>query len=292
MKDKALRHRLEFLPYFALSRLLSHLPHKVVLGFGRALGRLGFAFDAGHRSIALRNLERCCPELGAGQRRRLLAACYRHFGEVFCEIFSVARLSEDQLTRRFDIEGLQHLEDAVGEGRGVMLLCGHFGNWQVAIYPLSLRLGGLQVVARPPNNPLVANDILGYRERFGVSVVARGGASQQILGIVRRGGRVGIVIDQRPPPGTGIELPFLGLPARTTNVPALIAIRARTPAVPVACVPVGDGRYRIRIREAIEAEGKGTEAATRLTRRYIEAIEEDIRDRPELYFWMHERWKQ
>ena len=268
-----------------------HLPHDVVRGAGRRFGTAMRPILRRHRQLAERNIARAMPELGEDERRRIVRRCYRHFGSAFFEVFTVSRFSNAELDRRFLMEGWHHVESALAAGRGLMLIGGHFGSWQVATFPVARRLGRLHVIARPPDNPFIARDLNRVREQFGVEVLPRSGVGHRLVNLLRRGGTVGIVIDQRVPPKTGIVVPFLGHPARTSEVPAFIATRFGTPAVPVSCRPTEDGRYTIRFGPAIEAGGTGPEAVARLTVRYLDEIERDIREMPELWFWMHDRWR-
>ena len=89
----------------------------------------------------------------------------------------------------------------------------------------------------------------------------------------------------------GVLVPFLGHPAWTSPVLAILSLLTRAPVVHLACVPVEGGRYRVSLRPPIEPEGEGPEAEAALTRRYMEEVERDIRLRPELWLWMHRRWR-
>jgi len=291
MKDAPVRHAFEYLAYLAVRRLVLSLPHESVRRFGAALGAFGHRVERKHTKLALDNLARALPDLDAGERTRVVAACYRHFGSTFAEVISAFRFDADEVARRYDVTGWEHVEQAVAMDRGVLILCGHFGHWQLAIYPVSLRLGELHAVVRPPDNPHVARDVDRIRGRFGTRVVSRGGAGHRIMNLIRRKAAVGMVIDQRVPGTTGIVVPFLGLPARTTSVPAFIATRTGAPAVPFACYPADGGRYRLEFRPPIVPDGRGDAAVESLTIRYLEAISEDIRRQPELWLWMHDRWR-
>lgn len=266
------------------------LPVDVARGMGRAVGAGFEMVDPKHRRLADANLTMALPELDGDQRRRIVDGCYRHFGSVFFELFPASQFSETELDERFVFEGWHHVENAASD-RGLIFICGHFGSWQVATYPVARRLGGLHAVARPPDNPYVAHDLLRVRQKFGIEILHRKGVGHRVVNLLRRGSAVAFVIDQRVPPKTGISVEFLGHPARTSEVPAFIATRTGAPAIPVSCWPTDGGRFTIRIGRAIEAEGKGADAVQRLTRRYLESIEAEIRRRPELWLWMHDRWK-
>jgi KDO2-lipid IV(A) lauroyltransferase len=291
MKHAPVRHRLELIPYLALKRLVLSLSHQRARAFGRMVGRIGCSLDSRHRRLALENLAAARPDLDEGECERVIRTCYEHFGSAFAEAVSAGRFTAAEVEQRFDIEGVEHLEPFRDQGRGGLLICGHFGSWQVAPYAISGLLGGLDVVVRPPDNPFVARDIDRLRRRCGVRVLERSGAAHKIFNIVRRGGHVGMVIDQRVPPRTGIVVPFLGRPARTSPVPAIVALRNRAPAIPTVCVPAPGGRYHLRFEAPVWGEGRGDEAVARLTETYLERLGEHILNRPELWLWMHDRWR-
>jgi hypothetical protein len=129
------------------------------------------------------------------------------------------------------------------------------------------------------------------RGRLGVKLVERRGSTLQMLKILRRGGRVVIVIDQRLPPWYGILVDFLGRPAWSTPMAAKLSTRTGAPVVPAFCLPAPGGRYRTEVGEPIFPEGRGEAAEAALTRRHLATVEERIRERPELWLWMHRRWK-
>jgi len=232
------------------------------------------------------------PEFESEKRDRIIRDCYEHFGLAFSEIFSAASLSASEVLERSVFDGWENVERLRKEGRGFLISCGHYGNWQFAIWPVALRLGGLHVVARPPDNPLVAADVDALRCRHGVSSLDRRGVGHRVFHRMRRGGAVGMVIDQRiRPRDHGITIPFLGRPARTTTIPAFITARSGGAAVHMRCVwSENEGVYRISFSEPIEARGRDDAAVEDLSRRMMAPIEEDIRREPHYWLWMHRRW--
>jgi KDO2-lipid IV(A) lauroyltransferase len=283
----------EYLTYLAVSRVASRWRHETVRRTGRRLGKLWHRVDAKHRRLAERNIQQALPELGEDERRRVVRACYEHFGSTFLEILRADVITAEELEQRFLIEGWDHVEAARERGNGVFMLCGHYGSWQMAIYPIGHRLGGMHVVARAHENPRIAADLHRLRERFGNVEVPRGGGGYAVLKVIRNGGVVGMVVDHRVPPLTGIIVPFLGLPARSTRMPAMVALRTGAAAVPMTCTPIDDSRYRIVIREPIlptSVDGSENPEAA-LTIKYLETVEREIRQRPELWMWMRDRWQ-
>jgi len=289
MKHAPIRHRLEYGGYRLLTGFLRRKGLDEVHSLGRKLGRLWRLIDSRHRRIADHNLRLVFPDLDASSRARIISGCYEHFGVAFSELFAVARMSEKEILDRVVFEGWENIELLRKEGRGILISCGHYGNWQFAVWPIALRLGNLHVVARTPDNPLVAADVGSLRCRYGVQSLDRRGVGLRVFHLIRKGNAVGMVIDQRiRPRDRGLTIPFLGHPARTTSIPAFILARSGGAAIHMRCVLEHDGRYRISFSEAIEADPKDDLEV--LAARLLEPIEDDIRKAPQYWLWMHRRW--
>jgi KDO2-lipid IV(A) lauroyltransferase len=129
------------------------------------------------------------------------------------------------------------------------------------------------------------------RTRFGLELVHKHGAARRLVHGLRTGGRMLVLLDQRVRPRDSIEVPFFGLPAHTTSLVARLALKHQTPVVPIYAYPAPGGRYRIVARPAIAAEGSGPDAVRELTALYSAAVEAEIRQQPELWLWMHDRWR-
>lgn len=291
MKDAPLRHRVEYAFYRRASAALERLPLAAARRRGARLGALAYRLLPGRRRLVLRNLALVYPDWSAERRRQTALACFRHFGSTFCEVIAAQRLTEADMPTHFEITGWEHLEAAISQGRGVFLTSGHYGNWEVAAMPMALRLGGLHLVARPPDNPHIAADLVAKRSRFGNQIIDKAGAGHRMLSVLRKKGRVAIVIDQKVRPSAGILVPFLGHPAWTSPVVAYLSLHTGAPVVPAFCHAVGAEGYRIEIHPAIQPEGKpGKDAEAALTRRYLAAVETEIHAHPERWMWMHRRW--
>jgi KDO2-lipid IV(A) lauroyltransferase len=211
---------------------------------------------------------------------------------MLCESVAFTRVDAVELCRRVTLVGWDRLDQAEAHGRGVLVFSGHSGNWEVAGRVLGLYRAPYHIVVRPFNNPLVWEHMSRERRRSGIREVPKQGAARQIFRVVRQGGRVGMVIDQRVRPGQGIVLPFLGHPALVTPLPAALSLRTGAPAVPIFGWPEARGLYRVELGEPIlPVEGSGEEAVAALTARYLAVLEAEIRRRPEQWLWMHRRWR-
>ena len=197
-----------------------------------------------------------------------------------------------EIADRFEIVGREHFETARARGKGVFVLTGHYGCWELAGYPLGRWLGTLYIVARPQNNPYIAAHFERLRESNGNVQIDRDRAGTRMLKVLKKGGAIGVAIDQRVRPSQALLVPFLGRYAWTSRLPAYLATVTGCAAVPMVCVPLPDGRYRMTFDQPILPEGEGDDEIERLTRRYAAALEPHIRARPELWLWMHSRWQR
>jgi Kdo2-lipid IVA lauroyltransferase/acyltransferase len=290
VKDAPVRHRVEHGLYLALKGFLRLLPHATARGFGESLGALACRLDRRHREVALKNLALALPELDERRRRELVAVCFRQFGGALTDLISSSRFTQEELCRRFTYEGWENLGQAAEAGRGVFILSAHLGYWEIAALPVGLYKGTLHVVARPADNPHLERELQALRTRFGNGVIHKHGAARRMLQILREGGRIAILIDQRVQEKEGIAVPFFDRPALTTPILARMSLRTGAPVVACFGIPTEGGTYRFVARPPIFPEGEGEEAVAALTRRYLEVIENEIRLHPEMWLWMHRRW--
>jgi KDO2-lipid IV(A) lauroyltransferase len=293
MKDRPVRHRIEYGLYLLLKGFLRALPHGWTRAFGRGLGSLGHLVDRRHREVALRNLELALPAIAADERDRLVRECFRHFGAALCDAISSTRFDAVEICRRFTLEGWQHLEEAERQGRGIVVLSAHIGYWEIMPPVIGLYRGPISIVVRPADNPWLDRELGALRERFGNSTIPKRSAARRMLATLRGGGRVGILIDQRVQAREGIAVPFFGRPALTSPILARMSLRTGAPVVPISAYPEPGGRYRLVVGPAIAPPegGKDDEpTVAALTRRYLEAAEDDIRAHPSMWLWMHRRW--
>jgi Kdo2-lipid IVA lauroyltransferase/acyltransferase len=288
------RFRVEYGLYLALKGFLRAMPHAAARSFGRGVGTLAHALDRRHRDIALRNMALALPETDEAERRRLVKECFRHFGAALCDAISSTRFAPTELCHRMSLRGWENLEAAERRGKGIFILSAHLGLWELVPPVIGLTRGRMDIVVRPADNPWLDRELRALRERFGNAVIPKRGAARRMLEVLRGGGRVGILIDQRVQEREGIAVPFFGRLAQTSPVLARLSLRTGAAVVPIAAYPEPRGRYRVVVRPAVlpPEGGDDEEAVAALTRRYLEVAEEDIRAHPEMWLWMHRRWDE
>lgn len=288
------RNYLEYGSFLAARRVVTMLGPRALLWLGTGLGDLFWLLGIARRRVMQFNLELAMPQLDRATRQRLSREVARHFGRVSLDAIRLQRVGPDELLAAVDLRGQANLAEALDAGKGVFLLSAHIGSWEVAALVAGLIIPeGFSVVNRPLDNPLLEMELARIRERFGNRALGKAGVTREMLRQLRRGGAVGILIDQRAQERDGVQVPFFGQPAWTHAILARMALRTGAPVVPIWGFPDGPGRYIVELGAPIHAaslpEGEQTELA--LTSRLVGVIEQVVREHPEQWLWYHDRWR-
>jgi KDO2-lipid IV(A) lauroyltransferase len=194
---------------------------------------------------------------------------------------------------RVSADGLEHLEAAARTPGGVLVLTAHFGNWE--LLGLAHVLSGLPlaVVARPLDSAILNRLVEWLRRRTGAELIAKHRALKPVLGALRRGRMVAILLDQNASRAEAVFVPFFGHPASTSRGLALLALRTGRPIVPIFMHREPDGHHRIVVEPPLwPSPGASTAGAVlELTAECVRRIEATIRRWPEQWFWLHRRWR-
>ena len=293
MKNAPVRHAVEYALLLPFHGLVRALPHAASRRLGAGLGALAHVVDRRRRRIAADNLAHAFPESSVAERARLVAGCFRHFGASFVDALSALRFDQVELCQRTTIGGLEHLVAAVERGQGVIALGAHFGSWEVIPPTIARAVGPIASVGRPPDNPHVARIVDGLRNRYGNRALEKRGAVREMFRILKAGGRLGLLLDQRVRADEAIAVPFFGRPAWTSAIVARLAQKTGAAVVPVFGDHLPGGRYRVDFHPALLAgDDESDEATLAFTRRCVEVCEATIRTAPEKWLWLHDRWKR
>ena len=277
----------------AAALLARVLPLRSLQAVGNAMGSLLFRLLKPRREIALANLERVFGDrYDRRERERIINFSVRNMAKTMLELLKAGWLSDEQLREFVQIRGEEHLRHAVEQGRGVVDITGHFGNWELLAATIG-RLGyDLAVIARDANDQNTANIINRAREAAVAEVLPRESV-QEMLRVLREGSILGILPDQHTERG-GIWLPFMGHLACTAPGPATLAQRTGSPIVPAFARRTEDDRLDLYFLPPIEVPDTGDRqqdirTATRLIN---DALSAEIMAHPEQWIWMHRRWRQ
>ncbi len=285
----------EYLPVRIAALGLGLIPRPAALRCGRGIGLLFWALDAAHRRVARENLRAAFGDaLDDAGRARLTRRVFAHFGAMAVECLLMPRRTPRDLDRIVEYAGVEHLRRAFLKGKGVFVFSGHFGNWEMVALMQGFLGYPIAMVTRPLDNPWLDGLLRRGRMRSGNEVIPKRSAARGMIRALRHGWCVAIVIDQDTRGADHVFVDFFGRPAATTPALARLALRTGAPVVPVFGVPRPGGRYRIEYLPEVQVEPTGDRArdVVALTQECTRIIEDRIRDRPDLWLWIHRRWKR
>jgi Kdo2-lipid IVA lauroyltransferase/acyltransferase len=288
-----MRQYLEFALVQAIAAGLRLLPMSAVRACGSALGRVVYAIDGFHRGIAIENLGHAFPAKTPAELNAVARGMFIHFGRWALELLKFGGLSREQMLRLVESEGEERVWQAYEQGRGVLFFTGHFGYWETQAIVQPLRVRPVSVLARPLDNPHVHGVLERIRTRTGNAVIYRKGAIRKVLRELAENRGVAILIDQHLHTPDAVYVDFFRRPAATTSALAALALRTGAPVIPVFALPLPGGRYRFVYERAVAPpRGDSPDAIRDFTQRCTDVLEMYVRRRPELWLWMHRRWRE
>lgn len=287
-------HRAEYWALRAAMGALGLTSWRRAGDIGARLAMLGYRPFRIRRNVVEKQIAAAFPGSGAEDVARIARGAYAHLGRVAGESAVVPTLGQAGVLGMFEGDaGWQYVDAALAGGRGMVLVTGHIGNWELAGAYVAARGVPVDVIVRRMANPLFDVYLNETRLRLGMTVVYDQEAVRRTPRALNAGRAVGILADQGGKGIAAIHVPFFGRPARTPHGPAVFALRGDVPLIFAAAVREPSGRYRMSF-EPVEVHRTGDrERDVRgAVRRYTGILERWIRAYPEQYFWHHHRWKR
>jgi Kdo2-lipid IVA lauroyltransferase/acyltransferase len=283
------RYRLEELAARIALALFGVLPVDAASAVGGWLGRSFGPLLSAHR-IAERNLRRAFPQMNDSEVARTLRAMWDNLGRVAAEYAHLTTIANDPT--RVEIIDPGGIAAALrDDGIGCLMVSAHYGNWELASTP-GCRAGLNQVsFYRAPNNPFVSALVRRLRQQLspGGFLPKSAEGARQALAMLKQGAHIAMLVDQKQ--NEGIAVPFFGRDAMTTPAPAAFAQRMRLPIAAGKVERRGGAYFRITAYRVEPADTGDRRADVAETTRRINALFEGwIRERPDLWFWVHRRW--
>jgi len=267
------------------------------LGFRRwlatSLAGLGYRASLKHRLIAFHNLMRAFPEKPPEEIVAIAKASYKSFSLIFAEFPDIIHLNKDNLAQWVSVTGLEHYEAALREGKGVLLITGHFGNWEFGCAALAILSQPPVFMARVLDSDFLEEGSTYVRALHGVGIIHKENAIRPMLSLLKRGEAIKLLIDQNVAAYEGVFVDFFGRPACATPGVALIAMRSGAAVLPIFTTRMSDGRYLTEVGPKVETVNTGDREQDMVTntQNYATVIENHIRKYPEQWLWVHQRWK-
>ena len=287
-----IRHRLEYFGVRTLIGAVRFMPPAVVDACGSALGMTFYLLDRPHRRVAQRNVAAAFPTRTAAEHTAIVKGAFRHFGRLLFELLKFSTLSPQAMLARVEFDGEERARAAYAHGRGVLFFTGHFGFWEVHAIAHALQIEPIGVLARALDNERLNTVLEEIRQRTGNTVIYRQGTIRRVMRMLHGGHGVALLIDQHIQSRDAVYVDFFDRPAATTSALAALALRTGAPIVPVFALPLGPGRYRVIYEHPVAPPPVDSEQAVReFTQRCTDVLEMYVRRHPELWLWMHRRWR-
>jgi KDO2-lipid IV(A) lauroyltransferase len=271
--------------------LVGLLPLRVGVAAGRCLGDVAHAFLVTPRGLARAHVAIAFPALDEETRARLVRETFRHAGASFAELALFAKVARDPDYVR--LEGGPVLDAALAQGRGVIAVTGHCGNWEL-LAAWGARMGWpITVVVRRVTDLRFHALIVRFRLAAGIEVLVRDDPNfvRAVSEALARNRIVAMLIDQDTR-GAGVFVPFFGRPARTPPGAAVLALRGRVPVVTTFIERRPEGGHLIRVTPGPTGVRRARAGVEELTARLTAAIEGQIRRSPAEWVWWHQRWRR
>lgn len=276
-------------------RLISGIPKNIVCFFGRILGILIYYIDFPHRRIVIRNLKFAYPEWADEEVCRVSRKVFRNLGITILEILQMAFFSKEDFLRNIRIKGEEHLLNAVESGKGVIIISAHLGNWEAASLFSPCYFGyPVTVVVRKIESEIINRWILKLRTRFGNSRIDKEGALPEMMQTLRSGKILAMLIDQGTTKSEGVELLFYGKKVTVTPAAAMLALRCKSPVLPVFCIREEDQKLAIIIEPPVQLVRTNDlrDDLKSNTQIMTDVMEKAVRKYPDQWLWLHKRWKR
>jgi KDO2-lipid IV(A) lauroyltransferase len=287
--------RLQCMAVRVASMMMQCWPVNLNLRAAKRLGDLLYRVDRKHRERALANLRRSFPEMPERQREALARRSMQELFMFFVEMFFTARLIRIDTWARY--VRLENFEPTLGlllqRPGGLIMLTGHYGNFEILGYLLATLGFPTSSVARPLDNPYLSDLVFGVRERQGQRIIAKKGATDDVVDVIEAKGVVAFVADQNAG-AKGMFVDFFGRKASTYKSIGLLAMQYETPVVIGYARRLDDQfKFAIGVQDVIYPDDwkEQSDPLRYITQRYCTALENVVRQDPGQYWWVHRRWK-
>ncbi|MDD4013279.1 MAG: lysophospholipid acyltransferase family protein, partial [Candidatus Omnitrophica bacterium] len=290
-----IKYRRYYIYYLLKSAILVMrlLPLGVLKGIAWSLGRLAYYALPWYSGITSENLARAL-DISVWEAKKAARDVFSNVAMNGAEWIKLSILRPDDLGKLItETEGMENLEEALREGKGIIIIASHFGNWE--LMPMFIRNRGYHgaIVARRIYFYKYDKLITRLRRRFNVSVIYRDESPRKILKVLKENGIMGIVPDQDVDSIEGVFVDFFGMPAYTPTAPVKLAMATGAKMIPAFVVRKDDGTHKLVVDKSINIEPgrKGEEMIIKYTQEWTKVLERYVRMYPGQWVWMHKRWK-
>lgn len=289
-----MKERLEFLLVYVVAQVLGRLPRGVSRFFVYGLVYLLYVAFGRLRRVGLRNLELAFPELTIEQRERILRGLYRSLGRQLVEFSRMRRYTPENTKNFIRTEGLENYLAAKAHGKGVFIVTGHLGAWELSSFYHSMMGYPMGMVIRRLDNKSLDAYVNNIRCLHGNKVLHKDDFARGLLKAMAAGETVGILMDTNMTPPQGVFVDYFGVKACTGSGLARVALKTGAAVLPGFMVwSEAEKKYVLQFGEEIPMLKSGDNEAdiVAATQACTSAIEQWVRKYPDQWLWIHRRWK-
>lgn len=276
-----------------IAKLFNRIPLPVKRMIAVGMSRLVYHLLHKHKVIAVHNLSRSFPEKSLDEILQIIKESYASFAMIFVEFLDIIYLNRENLHLRVSVTGLEHYEKACRAGKGVLLITGHFGNWEMGNAALAILSKPPIFMARILDSPFLEQISTSTRAALGIGNLHKENAMRPTLSLLRKGGVIKLMVDQNVAAQEGVFVNFFGRLACTTSGVALMALHTGAAVLPIFTTRMPDGRYLTEIGPQVATVNTGNRSEDVLTntQNYTRIVEDHVRKYPGQWLWLHQRWK-
>jgi len=271
----------------------THISVKSRTALGRFVGNTIRMLSKKRQEITTNNIKRAFPEKSNEWHNKIMKESYQNLGITMVELLALKSFDDNQIREYIKYTNIEMINDLHKRGKGVILLSGHFGNWELLAYSAGLFSGLPALIIVKPQKNKVADEILNsYRTQRGNKIISMYKAAFTIFKALKKGGVIAMLADQSATKDKDVYVDFFGIPAATYESPAELALKLDVPIVMGFAVRQKDGTYLVELEEIKHDDLDNTkEGILELTRRHVASLEKAIRTNPNHWAWQHRKWK-
>lgn len=283
------------LSFYLFQKLIASIPPKARDRLYLALANIAYFLDKKRSKVAKVNLDLAFGDKKSPEQKREIAICsYKNLIRVTFETILLQGIKKDSLLELVEFENSDILEKAIASKRPIIFITAHYGNWELGTLAIASRFNlALSVVGRPLDWKWANEILVATREQFGVKMIPKNSAMKMMVEVMKRGGALGLVVDQNTSSKQGLIVDFFSKEARHTPTASILARKFNATVIPVFNYPIDYKRYKIKFYPPIDIKKSSDSKRDILTHTQKQAnITEDIISKlPNYWLWLHKRWK-
>ncbi len=270
------------------------LPNRMMYALMNGLSSIIYRMNKKHRNIARVNLDLAYGDTLAEERKEtIIKDCYLNLALSLVDFVKNQGISKEALSQKVTFQNTAILTDALNSGSKVILMTAHYGNWELLPLSIAAKFGPLTGIGRKLDSEVMDRILNKNRQQFDIEMLDKKGAMKKMITVLKNNRMLGLLVDQNTSTKKGILVDFFGKPVRHTPAAAILARRFNALIIPAFITTKDHQHYEITFYEPIITEKTDDKEKDILesVQKQAKITEDVIREKPEEWFWLHQRWK-